>query len=201
MPYINYQVSFDYLADQLTPMALRRPRWQALMQALMQPFASLGTDHYRFVAAMRQRMTYNGQVRLLEHIANLLMVGGYDMNDPLIRIGEPQPVPEFLIAPDGTWIQPLQNRIHYDQDGKDIWDLNPFTDDFPEQYSILHDRSSHAEGLGFEVHITWPLNPAHPDPVWQNTVFHAGGGETALRRVVDTYKLAGKRYTVIWDEE
>ena len=70
-----------------------------------------------------------------------------------------------------------------------------------EQYSILHDRSSHAEGLGFEVHITWPLNPDHPDPAWQNLTFHARGGETALRRIVDTYKLAGKRYTVIWDEE
>ena len=201
MPYTNYQVQFHHLADQLTPMALRKPRWQALMDTLMRPFASLGSDHYRFVAAMRQRMDFNGQVRLLEHICNLLMVGGYNMDDPLIRIGEPQPVPEFLIAPDGTWIAPLQSRIHYDQAGKDAWDANPSTDDLPEQYSILHDRSSHAESLGFEVHITWPLNPDHPNPVWQNAVFHDRGGEIALRRIVDTYKLAGKRYTIIWDEE
>lgn len=201
MAYTNEQVQFLHLADQLTPMALRKPRWQALMQALMQPFATLGQDYYSFVALMRQRMTFNGQVRLLEHICNLLMISGYNMADPLIRIGEPQPVPEFLIAPDGTWIDPLQNSIHYDQDGKDAWDANPSADDLPEQYSILHDRSSHAEGLGFEVHITWPLNPDHPDPAWQNLTFHARGGETALRRIVDTYKLAGKRYTVIWDEE
>ena len=55
-------------------------------------------------------------------------------------------------------------------------------------------------GLGFIVHIRWPLNADNPAPAMLRAVFRERGGEPALRRVVDTYKLAGKRYIIVWDE-
>ena len=40
----------------------------------------MGMLYRYFQALKRLRMAHNGQVRLLERVANLLMLGGYDPN-------------------------------------------------------------------------------------------------------------------------
>lgn len=194
-----YDVEMRHLADQLTPMALRTSMWQALMQAILKPVETLCYDYRTFRAAKRQRLKHNGQVRLLERICNYLMVGSYNMNAPLIYLDEPEPVNEFLVSPNGQW--ELQNSIHYDQNGKDEWDeLNPDPLEAPERYSILHDRSGHISGLGFIVHVSVALAPDAPDSDAKLN-YNQRGGEVTLASIIDTYKLAGKRYTIVRDWE
>lgn len=199
LPEPSYDVQMHHLADQLTPTALRKSVWRALMQAILAPVTKLCADYRTFRAAKRLRLKHNGQVRLLERICNYLMVGSYNMNAPLIYLDEPDPVNEFLISPDGQW--ELQSSIHYDQNGKDEWDernSNPL--EAPERYSILHDSSCHVVGLGFIVHISTTLGPDAPSTVPKN-LYYLRGGEITLRSIVDTYKLAGKRYTIVRDWE
>lgn len=192
-------VNFNTLANQLTPIALRRPVWMAFVQALLKPIRTVGNDYNTFRRLKRRRMDYNGQVRLLENIINRLMVDGYDMDAPVIYLDEPTPVEEFLISPNGNWI--MQNSIHYDLRGKEEWDHELIPDvERPEDYSILYDHTSRIATLGFEVHLTPPLDiTAQTSEV--KTKFYNHGGLVALRDIVDTYKLAGKRYTIIQDEE
>lgn len=199
MTYPNYSAAMHHLSDQLTPMVLRKTVWRALVQVILRPVEALSTDYSTFRAAKRQRMEHNGQVRLLERICNILMVSSYSPNSPLIYLDEPEPIYDFIISPDGQW--ELQSSIHYDQYGKIDWNTqNHDPEEEPEQYSILHDRSGHSAGLGFIVHISTALGPDAPNSYWK-TRFYTRGGETALRSIVDTYKLAGKQYTIVWDEE
>jgi len=192
-------VNFNTLAHQLTPIALRRPVWTALMQALLKPIRTIGNDYNTFRRLKRRRMDYNGQVRLLENIINQLMVEDYDMDNPVIYLDEPTPIDEFLISPNGNWI--LQNSIHYDQYGKEEWDnQNHDPVEPPADYSILYDHASRIASLGFEVHLTPPLDEDAPSSEVK-TKFYDNGGIAALRAIVDTYKLAGKRYVVIQDED
>ena len=67
-------VNFDMLAVQLTPVILRKPTWQALMRVLMTPFKRIGNQYLHFKGRTIQRMSYNGQVRLLENIVNRMIV-------------------------------------------------------------------------------------------------------------------------------
>ena len=197
--YQTSDVSFDTLANQLTPTALRRPVWTALTQALLKPIRTIGADYNTFRLLKRQRMSYNGQVRLLENIINRLMVGDYDMADPVIYLDEPEPIEEFIISPNGHWQE--QDSIHYDPDGKTDWDTqNHDPVEPPEDFSILHDHTSRTESLGFEVHLTYTLHPDAPTSI-AKTRYTDNGGLAALKAIVDTYKLAGKRYVIIQDEE
>lgn len=192
-------VNFNTLANQLTPIALRRPVWTALMQALLKPIRTIGNDYNTFRRLKRRRMDYNGQVRLLENIINQLMVGDYDMDDPVIYLDDPTPIEEFIISPNGNWM--MQNSIHYDLRGKEDWDHELIPDvEPPEDYSILYDHASRTASLGFEVHLTPPLDEDAPSSEVK-TKFYNNGGTLALRDIVDTYKLAGKRYVIIQDEE
>lgn len=188
-------VNFDRLAAQLTPTALRLPVWNALMRAVMAPFRRLGADHAAFRASKRLRMAHNGQTRLLERVANLLTVDGYDPAAPAIRIDEPDPVGDFLIAPDGEWTQ--QGGVHLDRTAADHWAyLNgPET---PENTGVLHDGGDRAGSLGFVVRLAPRLSGNAPHNVTREA-FRRNGGEPALRGVIDTYKLAGSRYTVVQD--
>ena len=192
-------VNFNTLANQLTPIALRRPVWTALMQALLKPIRTIGADYNTFRRLKRRRMDYNGQVRLLENIINRLMIEDYDMDDPVIYLDEPTPIEEFLISPNGNWV--MQNSIFYDSDGEQGWDQqNQDLREHPETYSILYGQASRIASLGFEVHLTPPLDEDAPSSEVK-TKFYDNGGIAALRAIVDTYKLAGKRYVVIQDEE
>ena len=191
----NTTVNFSVLARQLTPTVLRRPVWNALMGALMAPFRKLNADYAAFRAAKRMRMTHNGQVRLLERIANTLMVGGYNPAEPVIHIGESLPAEEFLIAPDGGWS--LQTGIYYDRRGKDHWDYYNRAE-APEQFSVLYDGGSRVGSLGFEVHLAPALSSLAPRNA-QRDMYLNNGGEAALRDIIDTYKLAGKQYSLIQD--
>lgn len=192
-------VNFNTLAAQLTPTALRKPVWTALIQALLKPIRTIGADYNTFRRLKRRRMDYNGQVRLLENVINLLMIGDYDMDDPAIYLDEPTPIEEFLISPNGNW--QMQNSIHHDQNGKDYWDMGQHDPvEPPEDYSILFDHTSRTACLGFEVHLTPPLDEGAPLSE-AKTRYYANGGLVALKDVVDTYKLAGKRYVVIQDVE
>lgn len=199
LPEPSYDVQMHHLADQLTPTALRNSVWRALIQAILAPVTTLCADYRTFRAAKRKRLKHNGQVRLLERICNDLMVGSYNMNAPLIYLDEPEPVNEFLISPNGQW--ELQNSIHYDQNGKDEWDeRNSDPLEASERYSILHDRSGHVAGLGFIVHVSATLSPDAPSTTPKSR-YYTRGGEITLRSIVDTYKLAGKRYTIVRDWE
>lgn len=197
--YIYRRLNIDTLAVQLTPTALRTTVFGQLRYALLLPVADLAYDHWLYRRDKRFRMSYNGQVRLLENVVNQLMVGGYNMAAPAIYLSEPEPVEEFIIAPDGNW--QLQNSIHYDQNEKDYWDMQQHDPvEPPEAYSLLHDHTSRPSTLGFEVHLTPPLAPDAPD-TQAKLNYYARGGDAALKSIVDTYKLAGKRYVVIQDEE
>lgn len=192
-------INFDTLATQLTPTKLRKTVLGAFIGALLSPIKSINADYVAFRAAKRQRMSYNGQVRLLENIANIIMIGYYDADDPVIYIDEPDSVNEFLISPSASWEQ--QSSIHYDDDEKSVWDYywnDP--EEEPEEYSILHNQLSHVVGLGFEVHLTPQLSADAPSST-EKSRFYNRGGCVALANVIDTYKLAGKRYTIIQDPD
>lgn len=187
-------VNFDMLAVQLTPVILRKPTWKALMRVLMMPFKRIGNQYLHFKGKTIQRMSYNGQVRLLENIVNRMMVGSYDKDNPAIYIDEPEPAKEFLVSPDGGWQQ--QNSLHFDKRAKDNWDFYNSQRENAEDFSIPY--RSDPNGLGFEVHLTQQLSSA-ASANRMKTLFYANGGQATLEAVVDTYKLAGKRYVVIQD--
>jgi hypothetical protein len=191
----NTTVNFDTLAAQLTPIAMRKPVWNALMRVFMTPFRRIGTDQAAFQALKRLRMAHNGQVRLLEHVANLLMIGSYDPVDPVIRLDEPVSVEEFLIAPNGDWA--LQNSIHYNRTAKDHWEYYNRAE-ASELFGVLYDADDHVGGLGFEVHLAPCLSETAPRNTTRD-IFIRNGGKPALRDIIDTYKLAGKQYTLIQD--
>lgn len=191
----NTTVNFNTLAAQLTPIAMRKPVWNALMRALMTPFRRIGTDQAAFQALKRLRMAHNGQVRLLERVANLLMLGGYDPNNPFIRLDEPVPMEEFLVSPDGGWA--LQGSIHYDRRAKDHWDYYN-RNEVPEEFGILYDGNVHSASLGFEVHLAPCLSTMAPRNTTRDA-FLRNGGLPALADIIDTYKLAGKQYHIIQD--
>lgn len=201
-PILNLSSSsadFDTLAVQLTPTALRKPVWLALVKALLAPIKGVHADYDAFRRLKRRRLSYNGQVRLLENIINQLMIGDYDMDNPVIYLDEPTPIEEFIISPNGSW--QAQNSIHYDCDGKIEWNnQNHDPEEPPEDYSILYDSTSRLENLGFEVHLTPQLDEDAPSSE-AKTKYYANGGLVSLKDIVDTYKLAGKRYVVIQDEE
>lgn len=193
---------FDTMATQLTPMALRKPVWLALIKAILSPVKSVHADYDTFRRLKRRRLSYNGQVRLLENIINQLMIGSYNMDAPVIYLDEPEPIEEFLISPNGNWM--MQNSIFYDSDPVMMqhWDeYNPeqLLQDHPEYYCILYDHTSHVASLGFEVHLTPPLDEDAPSSEVK-TKYYTNGGLVALKDIVDAYKLAGKRYVVIQDE-
>ena len=135
--YIYRRLNIDTLADQLTPTALRTTVFGQLRYALLLPVADLAYDHWLYRRDKRFRMSYNGQVRLLENVVNQLMVGGYNMAAPAIYLSEPEPVEEFIIAPDGNW--QLQNSIHYDQNEKDYWDMQQHDPVEPPEASLIID--------------------------------------------------------------
>lgn len=198
MPVVNSNsVSFDILAERLTPFALRRPVWLAFIRTLLTPINTINASYMLFKSKKIQRMSYNGQVRLLENIINRLMLGEYDPDMPYIYLDEPEKVNDFLVSPDGRW--QLQNSIHYDLDGKQYWDYQQHDpEEPPEDYSILYDKAASAQGIGFEIHIAFDFGPqAHEPEIAQ--AFIENGGDAALRSIVDTYKLAGKKYVVIYD--
>ena len=90
-------VDFDTLAAQLTPVALHKPVWNALMGALLTPFKRIGNQYLHFKGKTIQRMSYNGQTRLLENIVNKIMLESYDMDDPAIYLSESEPTKDFLV--------------------------------------------------------------------------------------------------------
>lgn len=187
----------DLLAEQLTPTFMRQPLWLALVRALFAPLKSVCVRYTAFKRLKVQRMSYNGQVRLLENIINRLMLGYYNPNDPVIYLAEPDPIEDFMISPSGAWIK--QDSIHFNLSGKEDWDdENDDPLEAPEEYGILHDRSDSDPGYGFEVHLTQRLAPASPANS-AKTLYQSHGGLAALKEVVETYKLAGKRYVVIQD--
>lgn len=198
MPVVNSNsVNFDLLAEQLTPCALRRPVLLALMKTLIKPMKTIDSACLLFKSKKIQRMSYNGQVRLLENIINRLMLGEYDPDRSYIYLDEAERVNGFLISPDGGW--QLQNSIHYDLDGKQYWDYQQHDpEEPPEDYSILYDKEASSQGLGFEVHVGFDFGPQAHEPEIAQT-FIDRGGDAALRSIVDTYKLAGKKYVVIYD--
>lgn len=194
---ISTDMNYDTLAEQLTPIAIRKPVLLAFIKALLAPIKSINAHFNSFVSNKRQRMSYNGQVRLLENIINRLMIGSYDAVSPVIYLSEPEMVKEFYISPDGSW--DLQNSIHYDVAGKQDWDMqNHDPEEPPEDYSMVFDRSKGASGFGFEVHLTEVLRLTAMNNQAKQA-FNNNGGIDALRKIVDTYKLAGKQYTVIQD--
>ncbi len=190
---------FDTMAAQLTPTALRKPVWLALVRTLLSPIKRAHSDFSTFRRLKRRRLSYNGQVRLLENIINQLMIGEYDMDDPVIYLDEPEPMEEFLISPNGRWQE--QSSVFYDDAGQQSWDYeHQDLQETPETYSILHDHASRVASLGFEVHLTYPLADNAPSNEAKGA-YNANGGLTALKDIVDTYKLAGKRYIVVQDLE
>ena len=121
------------------------------------------------------------------------------MSAPVIYLIDQSPTEEFLVSPDGNW--EMQGCIHYDTDAKEVWDTaNSDPIESPETYSILHDRTCRADTIGFEVHLTPPLDPDAPTSTMK-TRYYNNGGEAALKEIVDTYKIAGKHYVVIQDTE
>lgn len=191
----NTNVNFHTLARQLTPTALRCSVWNALMGALMAPFRRINADHAAFLTSKRTRMTHNGQTRLLECVANLLMTRDYDTNNPVIRISESEPIEEFLIAPGGGWA--TQGIVHFDQTAKDHWDYHN-RPEAPELYGILYDGNTRSGSLGFEVRMATCLSETAPYNKTRES-FLRNGGRPALADIIDTYKLAGKQYALIQD--
>lgn len=198
--YNNERLYPEQLVEQLMPTALRRSVISTLPKAMLSPVDSLAGDYSKYRSDKRFRLSYNGQVRLLENVINRLMIGSYDMVAPVIYLSEPTPVEEFLISPDGNWER--QGLIHYDVAAKAAWDaFNDNPTEPSEAYGILHDHTSRPATLGFEVHLTPPLAPDAPaERDSLKELYLANGGNAALRSIVDTYKLAGKRYVVIQDE-
>lgn len=199
MAYINQYYDPVVLADQLTPAVMRGGVLSGLFDTMLAPIKSLADELYRFRTDKRFRLTYNGQVRLLENVINRVMLGYYVMAAPTIYLDETAPVEELLLSPDGNWER--QSHIHYDAHAKEAWDaIHDNPTESPEGYGILYDHGSRPETLGFEVHLTPVLAPDAPDH-YLKTRFQNNGGIPALRQVVDTYKLAGKRYVIIQDQE
>ena len=199
MAYINQYFRPNTLAAQLTPVVMRDGVLGKLFGTMLAPINSLAYDLYEYRNDIRFRLSYNGQVRLLENVINKTMLAFYNPTNPYIYLDEPTPVEEFLLSPGGNWER--QSNIHYDADAKEAWDaIHDNPTESPEGYGILYDHSSRPGTLGFEVHLTPPLAIDAPDSYLKRR-FDANGGVPALKQVVDTYKLAGKRYVVIQDEE
>lgn len=191
----NTSVNLKTLAEQLTPITLRRPVLLSLLRSLLAPFEQLKRDYDMFAATERRRLSYNGQVRLLENAINTMLIGSYNMSSPAIYLGEPESVKEFMISPNGDWNE--QGSLHFNTSAQTVWNYhNP--GDETSMFSLLYDHASHVDGTGFEVHLTKPLSGSAAANTLK-TKYLANGGRRMLIAIVDTFKIAGKRYVIIQD--
>lgn len=184
----RYDIDFRRLTIMMLPFALRQPRMMAFVYQLTAPVRSVYARFMAFRTEKEYRMAHNGQVCLLEKVLNEKLCGSYDPDVALITVED---VTEFahMLAPYDTEIAEHQDYIPYSNLGISTVD---------ESNAMLYDMGSERSGNAmFEVHLDSVLAPGSAGAA--RTAYTANGGEPMLRKLLEVYKLAGKRYEIIQD--
>lgn len=166
----RYDVDIEKLITQLLPISLRKASILNLMFVLVFPIKSVYKLFIDLLNAKKTELKYTGQVVLLEK----LLRDHY--NNDLIYITDGNLYKDTYITYSALQEEiSYQQYINYHNDGKDdLYIGNYLADDLA--HFIIHMPSS------FIVD-----NKLYPH------------GEKGLRKIVNKYKLAGKKFKVVYD--
>ena len=165
----NYEINFNVLANLLTPPFLRKPKLIDWLITLLKP---LEETNYKFKAFRRQaiyKVTHNGQVVYLQKVLR----DAYDNEQRRILIQD-----AFSIDP--IWVYPQNDQlpiyIYSEAENKPVY---------------LYDNSIFDAGdYDFVVLFPLELKPL--------TAFETNILEIQIKSLINYYKLASKRYIILW---
>lgn len=165
---------FVNLAKQLLPVAMRAAaRVNGLIEAMLKPLEHGNAKIEAFVADKRYRLRHSGQVYSLENVLNDWFEIAHDDADR-IYITDGDDLTDNLLPYDNTGL--LMN-----------YSLNiPYDRHVLPQLSLKHGYTNEAD---FIVHV-----PAG------SGVEETDGNAATITTLVDEYRIAGKRFKVVWDE-
>ena len=165
----NYNIDFNVLANLLTPPFLRKPKLIDWLITLLKP---LEETNYKFKAFRRQaiyKVTHNGQVVYLQKVLR----DAYDNDLRRILI-----VDAFSIDP--LWVYPENNLqpiyVYTEAENKPVY---------------VHDMSIFNAG-DYDFLVLFPLELK---PI---TDFDTNILEIQIKSLINYYKLASKRYKILW---
>lgn len=164
-----YNLNFAKLANLLTPPFLRKPKLIDWLVVLLKPLGDVNRSFNKFRAKSIYQVTHNGQVYSLQAVLN----DAYDNDLRRIRI-----VDSYVIDPVYVYPEADQRPVYINPDG-----VNPTT--------YLYDDSIFVDiDVDFLVLIPEEYKPADPQDLNILVI--------QIRSLINYYKLASKRYKIIW---
>ncbi|MDD4141599.1 MAG: hypothetical protein PHR20_02235 [Bacteroidales bacterium] len=159
-----------------------------LLACVLAPLSRLYAEFGTYRTHKLYRIAHNGQVVLLEKAINEYYFAIYDMEDPTIYIEDPTTISEVLIPYDGE-ISEFQTLITYD--GNNL---------LASIVTLLTYSSEDTSINLFEVHLPVDFGPDNNATLSAPAIlYNNAGGLPSLISLLETYKLAGKRYNIIYD--
>lgn len=164
-----YIVSYQEFKEQLLPLLLRRPKWLALLQALISPLVSLYDEFFLFKTDAIYKTEHNAAITLLQKVLN----DAYDDVERRIFINNAE----------------ITNTQHYYDDGSgDPLDFYDEGSGDPQWFFNMETFNVYSSD--FTVFIPIALKPADPD----DEVRYLDN----VRADLDYYKIYGTKYTIVW---
>lgn len=165
----NYDIDFNVLANLLTPPFLRKPKLIDWLITLLKP---LEETNYKFKAFRRQaiyKVTHNGQVVYLQKVLR----DAYDNEQRRILIQDAFSIDPLYIYPEANQ---LPAYIYSEAENQPVY---------------LYDNSIFDAGdYDFVVLFPLELKPL--------TDFETNILEIQIKSLINYYKLASKRYIILW---
>jgi len=164
-----FRIDWFRFVTLLTPPFLRKIKQVGFVFSLIKPLEDFSIVFRRFREESIYRVTHNGQVYSLENVLN----DEYDPEERRIFI-------EDSFSIEGTYVFP-------EEDERPVI-INSETSD--EILYIYSEESIRASAFDFVVNIPSDLRPTN-EVNERNFLIQASG-------LIDIYKLASKRYEIIW---
>jgi hypothetical protein len=166
-----FDINYDALIPQLTPVKLRKPVMTAWLKVLVSPVKWLYDQFKTSRKGNLYTLAHNGQVCYLEAVLN-------DAFDPIVR---------GVYVTDGPFRDPL--FLYLDAEVKPLWvgltseiGITPY----PDPEILYTDGETYALGICFIIHV--PISVAGGP----------GYDVTRLRALTDKFRLPGRtNYTVV----
>lgn len=172
-----FNIDFDKLTLLLTPIFWRKITFVSYVRALVDPVHILYNDFLVFRRKSIYKIVHNGQVGLLEKVLN----DAFDPADPSLDAADTRRIyiTDSLIK-DPTY-------IYTTAEARPVY-IFPAAADRPVYlypFSVFDDT-------GFDFYVIFPLalRPMNP--------FDIMNLENRIKALVNYYKLASKRYKILW---
>ena len=179
-------IDYKRLSMLVLPISLRKPVVMALVNHFIAPMKYIYSQFLTFKEEKEYRMSHNGQVCLLEKILNEKLLGLTDSY--LIHIYDAK---EFMNMEIPFYKDIPEHQRYICYDSESIGDIT-------DENSLLYDNSiSVSPNMIFEVRLDSSL--AKNAGTIQRMRYENNGGDRMLVQLLDTYKLAGKQYQIIYE--